>query len=111
MESDLTALLDETEISGAARVAAEDLRELLIRNRQLIEQAEETTLRVFAADTAAEVQLFEDEIRHLLSDALYGIDRNGDGVMEANVTEGGINALTDQVLALGAFVFVQAEEE
>lgn len=111
IESELAALLDESALGGEARVAAEDLRDLLAQNRQLIERAEETTMRVFAADTAAEVQLFEDEIRHLLSDALYGVDRNGDGVIEAIVAEGGLNALAEQVLAMGLFVFVQAGEE
>ncbi len=111
IESALTTLLDEAEINGEVRLAAEELRDLTVKNRQLIDRSKETTLRVFAADTAAEVQLFEEEMRALLSDALYGVDRNGDGVIEANVTEGGINALADQVLALGTFVFVQAGDE
>ena len=105
IESQLTALLADGALPTTIRATAEDALLLLQKNRDLIVQAEETTLRVFAADSAAEVQSFEDEVKELLNNALHGIDREGNTVIARDATEGGINALVDLVIAMSGYTF------
>lgn len=105
IESRLTTLLADEELASATRKHANDSLLLIQRNRDIIIRAEEVTMRVFAADTAAEIQLFEDEIKLLLNDALYGVDLDGNGVINVNVTEGGVNALAQMVVVMSGYQF------
>lgn len=69
----------------------------------LIEQATAKAIQIFAADTIADVQPVVDELAQLLTLALYGDDRDGDGVIDPLADEGAILALLNQVAQLGEY--------
>ena len=64
--------------------------------------AQETALKVFATDTAEEAQPFVEELQILTEAILSGADINGDGVIDPNLSEGGLIAAYEQALAWGA---------
>lgn len=106
VQGEIQTLLDTEQLTGEEGWAAAAIVQIAARSLSQIERSEETALRIFAADTPAEVQGYEDSIRELLFIALHGQDLDGSGVVDPWAGEGGVAALPDFVIRLGAYQLV-----
>ena len=76
---------------------------------ELVEQATNKAIQIFAADTIADVRPFVDELAHLLTLALAGDDRDGNGVIDPLADEGAVLALFNLVAQVGEYPIYRLE--
>lgn len=75
----------------------------------LVEQATDKAIQIFAADTIADVRPFVDELAHLLTLALAGDDRDGNGMIDPLADEGAVLALFNLVAQVGEYPIYRLE--
>lgn len=75
----------------------------------LVEQATNKVIQIFAADTIADVRPFVDELAQLLTLALYGDDRDGNGIIDPLADEGAVLALFTLVAQVGEYPIYRLE--